>query len=521
MGDRGAQVVHHQRVGRRHHARGRGDQPRGPPAQARVDPRSCRRARRAWRSCATSGRWRIPMSSTGRPGNHAELRLPQLPGAGRPHDRRSPATGSCSRSSASAAVASTTRCAGWARRSGRSTSCASARCRARSHGKLLAQHQMVQDYVALSHTEIQAARLLTFQTAWKMDKYGASRGARRARHDQGPRVEGRARGARPHDPGVRRARLLERPPGGGVVPVDPVRARSATVPTSSTSRCSPAPSSRATRRSRAGRPSTSRAGAPRRRRSGRRSAPRPAAPMNPPRAVFFDFAGTLFSARSLRDVHLEQLRLVGDAVGVTASDDELRAAYRRGLSDAYREVATRPYYLHRELFGRAFVAMARTLGGALDTGIDRRSGRPPVPGHARHRDAAGRLRRDAAEPPGEGRARPDRLEHRRRPDGRAGGTARAGARGRRVDQLRGRRARASPTPASTRSRWRSPGVAPPTCCSWATAPPTTSSGRGRRAWRPRCSSPTRDRARRTVRRTSSSSGSGRSSRSWSGRRSDE
>ena len=38
-----------------------------------------------------------------------------------------------------------------------------------SHGQLLAQHQMVQDYVALSHTEIQAARLLTFQTAWKMD----------------------------------------------------------------------------------------------------------------------------------------------------------------------------------------------------------------------------------------------------------------------------------------------------------------------------------------------------------------
>ena len=33
---------------------------------------------------------------------------------------------------------------------------------------------MVQDYVALSHTEIQAARLLTFQTAWKMDKYGSA-----------------------------------------------------------------------------------------------------------------------------------------------------------------------------------------------------------------------------------------------------------------------------------------------------------------------------------------------------------
>jgi acyl-CoA dehydrogenase len=43
-----------------------------------------------------------------------------------------------------------------------------------SHGKLLAQHQMIQDYVALSHMEIQAARLVTFQTAWKMDKLGAS-----------------------------------------------------------------------------------------------------------------------------------------------------------------------------------------------------------------------------------------------------------------------------------------------------------------------------------------------------------
>jgi alkylation response protein AidB-like acyl-CoA dehydrogenase len=43
-----------------------------------------------------------------------------------------------------------------------------------SHGKRLAEHQMIQDYVASSHMEIQAARLLTFQTAWKMDKFGAS-----------------------------------------------------------------------------------------------------------------------------------------------------------------------------------------------------------------------------------------------------------------------------------------------------------------------------------------------------------
>ncbi len=43
----------------------------------------------------------------------------------------------------------------------------------RSHGRLLGEHQMVQDYIAQSHTEIQAARLLTFQTAWKMDRLGA------------------------------------------------------------------------------------------------------------------------------------------------------------------------------------------------------------------------------------------------------------------------------------------------------------------------------------------------------------
>lgn len=91
-----------------------------------------------------------------------------------------------------------------------------------------------------------------------------------------------------------------------------------------------------------------------------------AGPMNAPRAVFFDFAGTLFSSRALRDAHLEQLRFVGEAIGVTAPDDDLRAAYRQGMSVAYRSVAPRPYYLHRELFGDAFGAMAQSLGGELE-----------------------------------------------------------------------------------------------------------------------------------------------------------
>jgi putative hydrolase of the HAD superfamily len=85
--------------------------------------------------------------------------------------------------------------------------------------------------------------------------------------------------------------------------------------------------------------------------------------MSAPRAVFFDFAGTLFSDRTLRDVHLAQLRFVADTIAVNASDAELRASYREGMGVAYRSIAPRPYYLHRELFGAAFAAMAQSLGG--------------------------------------------------------------------------------------------------------------------------------------------------------------
>jgi 2-haloalkanoic acid dehalogenase type II len=84
------------------------------------------------------------------------------------------------------------------------------------------------------------------------------------------------------------------------------------------------------------------------------------------RAVFFDFADTLFSSRDLRATHLAQLRAVADALDVDATDDELRAAYRHGLGVAYRLIASQPSYLHRDLFGRSFSAMADALGGSLD-----------------------------------------------------------------------------------------------------------------------------------------------------------
>ena len=85
------------------------------------------------------------------------------------------------------------------------------------------------------------------------------------------------------------------------------------------------------------------------------------------RAVLFDFAGTLFSDRALRDVHLEQLRFVAAEAGATGGDDAtLRAAYRQGMGVSMRNLAGRAGYTHRELFGTAFRAMAEALGGTID-----------------------------------------------------------------------------------------------------------------------------------------------------------
>jgi acyl-CoA dehydrogenase len=44
-----------------------------------------------------------------------------------------------------------------------------------THGSTLAEKQMIQDWIAESYTEMQAARLLTLQAAWKMDTEGASK----------------------------------------------------------------------------------------------------------------------------------------------------------------------------------------------------------------------------------------------------------------------------------------------------------------------------------------------------------
>lgn len=53
-----------------------------------------------------------------------------------------------------------------------------------SHGSILAEKQMVQDWIAESYAEMQAARLLTLQAAWKMDQLHAA-----GRHYSDARIE--------------------------------------------------------------------------------------------------------------------------------------------------------------------------------------------------------------------------------------------------------------------------------------------------------------------------------------------
>ncbi|HEY4333918.1 MAG TPA: acyl-CoA dehydrogenase family protein, partial [Ilumatobacteraceae bacterium] len=53
-----------------------------------------------------------------------------------------------------------------------------------THGSILAEKQMIQDWIAESHAEMQAARLLTLQAAWKMDQLHAQ-----GRHHSDARIE--------------------------------------------------------------------------------------------------------------------------------------------------------------------------------------------------------------------------------------------------------------------------------------------------------------------------------------------
>ncbi len=78
------------------------------------------------------------------------------------------------------------------------------------HKSTLAEKQFVQGWVADSMAEMTAARLMTLQAAWKIDREGAPAAAHRDRHDQVLRGRRPLQCDRPCHPGSRRSRLLDR-----------------------------------------------------------------------------------------------------------------------------------------------------------------------------------------------------------------------------------------------------------------------------------------------------------------------
>ena len=100
---------------------------------------------------------------------------------------------------------STTACAGSASASGRSTSCASGPRRASVARRAARRRQIVQEWIAESRAEIDAARLLVLRAAWDRSRGGRRRARRHLAHQVPRRRRAPAR-ARPRDPDPRRAR---------------------------------------------------------------------------------------------------------------------------------------------------------------------------------------------------------------------------------------------------------------------------------------------------------------------------
>jgi putative hydrolase of the HAD superfamily len=86
------------------------------------------------------------------------------------------------------------------------------------------------------------------------------------------------------------------------------------------------------------------------------------------RAVFFDLGGTLFSYRSINSHFDGVLEVLARGRGVERPLDELRQAYRGAMGRVMLDWASRPYYLHRDLFTEAHVQFLRALG--IEAGPD-------------------------------------------------------------------------------------------------------------------------------------------------------
>jgi putative hydrolase of the HAD superfamily len=82
-----------------------------------------------------------------------------------------------------------------------------------------------------------------------------------------------------------------------------------------------------------------------------------------PRAVLFDFGGTLFSYREVQGRAFYPLLAESlERLGVRAELREAGRAWRRASAESWRAFLPRPYYLHKDVFQDVFRRFAEDLG---------------------------------------------------------------------------------------------------------------------------------------------------------------
>ena len=84
--------------------------------------------------------------------------------------------------------------------------------------------------------------------------------------------------------------------------------------------------------------------------------------MTPPRAVLFDFGGTLYDYDTLAPGDQESLQLLADLAGCGADTEAVQRSYRTALRRVFRTYLERSFYFHRDMFRDAVIEMLRELG---------------------------------------------------------------------------------------------------------------------------------------------------------------
>lgn len=79
-------------------------------------------------------------------------------------------------------------------------------------------------------------------------------------------------------------------------------------------------------------------------------------------AVFFDLGGTLFSYKDVGQRAGSVIIEAARRLGVDPESRQIGRAYRKASAEAYARHGSKPYYLHRDLFGDTIRAFASEFG---------------------------------------------------------------------------------------------------------------------------------------------------------------